>query len=768
MRKALGIGVASCVLFLGASGSADAGLKNPGFEEGTVGEPPPGWTLTTPGAKAVVVEDDPKEGKRCLRVVGGGGEKGPGVAVLLQAIDAKPYRGKTIKFAAAVRVDEAKGGEGRAQLWMRVDRAGGRPGFFDNMDDRPVRGKEWVGAAIAGDVAGDAERIMVGVLVIGGATARFDAAALEATGEAVADRAEAPRPIEGRGLDNLIAFARLFGHVRHFHPSDQAAAADWDRFAVAGVLEAEPARDPADLARRLQALFAPVAPTVRVFPTGQAPSPAPEALTTPPAGPGAKVVSWVHQGFGPKLFPLKAFGNIYRSRRDDRPLEGGKRPGGATDPADAFAVDLGGGVSCLVPLALYADKDGTAPLVSREAAGPTAAGRLSGDDRATRLADVALIWNVMEHFYPYFDVVEADSPGMLRAALMSAATDKDGVAFLATLRRLVAAYHDGHGHVAFPGEPPTTPLPIAWDWVEGRLVVTDVGPGLQGQGPDEGVHRGTVVREIDGRPAAQALGDAERSISAATPQWARRNALRKIALGAPGSETTLEVEDADGRARRVSLRHPSGYEPVAEARPPKIHEVRPGIYYVDIDRVSDADFREALPKLEKARGIVFDFRGYPSKINPGTFFAHLIDHRVTSPQWHVPVVTKPGRKGVSFERTGEWSLAPEAPCFKAKRAFITDGRAISYAESCLGIVEHEHLGAIVGGPTAGTNGNINVVPLPGGYNVIFTGMKVLKHDGSRHHGVGILPTVPISRTVKGVAEGKDELLEKAIEVVEGE
>jgi hypothetical protein len=44
-------------------------------------------------------------------------------------------------------------------------------------------------------------------------------------------------------------------------------------------------------------------------------------------------------------------------------------------------------------------------------------------------------------------------------------------------------------------------------------------------------------------------------------------------------------------------------------------------------------------------------------------------------------------------------------------------------------------------------------------------MKVLKHDGSQHHGVGIRPTIPAGRTVKGVAEGRDEVLEKAIEVV---
>jgi C-terminal processing protease CtpA/Prc len=83
----------------------------------------------------------------------------------------------------------------------------------------------------------------------------------------------------------------------------------------------------------------------------------------------------------------------------------------------------------------------------------------------------------------------------------------------------------------------------------------------------------------------------------------------------------------------------------------------------------------------------------------------------------------------------------------------------------MGIVEAYKLAPIVGEPTAGTNGNVNPFTLPGGYTIRWTGMKVLKHDGSRHHGVGILPTVPVSRTIRGVAEGRDEQLERAAAIV---
>ena len=43
-------------------------------------------------------------------------------------------------------------------------------------------------------------------------------------------------------------------------------------------------------------------------------------------------------------------------------------------------------------------------------------------------------------------------------------------------------------------------------------------------------------------------------------------------------------------------------------------------------------------------------------------------------------------------------------------------------------------------------------------------MKVLKHDGSRLHGIGFLPDVEVRPTIKGIIDGRDEVLEKAIEL----
>jgi C-terminal processing protease CtpA/Prc len=76
-----------------------------------------------------------------------------------------------------------------------------------------------------------------------------------------------------------------------------------------------------------------------------------------------------------------------------------------------------------------------------------------------------------------------------------------------------------------------------------------------------------------------------------------------------------------------------------------------------------------------------------------------------------------------------------------------------------------HLGETVGEPTAGTNGNINPFTLPGGYRITWTGMQVLKQGGSRQHGVGVRPTVPVTRTLNGIRAGRDEILARAVALV---
>ena len=732
-----------------------ASIENLDFEQGNRGDVPPGWFVPTAGYAAELVGDNVAQGSQCARLFSrSDGEKHP-FGNLMRSIDAAPYRAKRVRFRAAVRVNPARE-QDRAQMWMRVDRPDGEMGFFDNMGDRPTQNRSWDYYEIVGDVADDAERICIGLILLESGEVWLDDVSFEILGDVEQPVCEAPRPLEGRGLENLIALTRLLGYVRYFHPSDEAAWADWEQVAIVGVQAAEPAETPDELARVLEDIFRPLGPTIHVFPTGETP-PVSADVASPPDRSGLKVTAWWHFGCG-----TGSPNSVYRSERRRYETEPGAH--GAADrpdPAKPLMADLGGGVSCMVPLAVYVDADGTIPNVaaSDEDGTNKPSEQQPGNDRATRLAAVALCWNVMQHFYPYFDVVDTDWPAALTRALTSAATDADERAFHTTLRHMIAALHDGHGHALHYSDDKAWTLPLLWDWIEGRLVITYVSDGVVDLKP------GDVVVTVDGKPAEQALTEVESLISAATPQWRRHRGLQRLAAGRQDEMITLEVKRADDEFQTVTATRTTTEEQLSLPRPPMVDELRPGIFYVDIDRISDAGFKEALPRLEQAKGIIFDFRGYPRNIQPLSWIPHIIKERVRSPQWHTPVVTRPDRQGWQYVRFGEWNIAPQAPYLEARKVFLIDGGAISYAESCLGIIEHYKLGELVGEPTAGTNGNVNRFELPGGYRIIWTGMKVLKQDDSRHHGVGILPTVPVSQTIQGVARGCDEQLDQAVKML---
>ena len=725
------------------------------FEKGTAGALPLGWVSPTAkrGYIAELTGENAKTGTRAaiLRSPSEGSTDAHSFGNLMQAFDATPYRGHAVRFRAAVRV-EVPDEDSNAQLWMRADRAGGKWGFFGSMDDHPTRSDKWGYFEIVGQIDADAEKVNIGMILVGSGKAWIDDVTVTDLGK-VNTVEEKPRPLTRRGLDNIIAFSHLLGYIRHFYPGDEAVGANWDALAVEGVRAVENANSPKALAKGLEDFFKPVAPDLKVFVTTSKANAA-TMLPVPGNYEALKLTSYKHTGWGRGKAdspyhterPVKPVAEITEKDRNNI-----QRP---------FVADLGGGVSCIFPLALFTDEKGTLPKgIYRRDPDKEVLVNYSGNDRATRLADVALAWNVLQHFYPYFDVVKVDWSRALRETLTSAAVDANDLAFLDTMRRMIAKLQDGHGGVYYPGEENRFRLPVIFDWIEGHLVVVNAIPEKS-----EGIRPGDVVLSIDEKLVSSVMSEREALVSGATPQWKRRRVMDQLRMGAKDSEIHLLIQTGSDAARTVTLRRGPGNDELSEVRPPKIDEIKPDVFYVDLDRIHDADFTSALPKLAKAKGIIFDLRGYP-RVSP-MVISHLIGEPVQSARWMAPILTAPDRTGkIEYNTDGRWNLKPEAPRLTAKIAFLTDGRAISYAESYMGIIEAYHLASIVGETTAGTNGDVNPFDLPGGYTVVWTGLKVLKHDGTQHHGVGIKPTVPVSRTIRGIASGKDEQLDAAVSLV---
>ncbi len=718
--------------------------------------------------------------------------------------------------------------------------------------------------------------------------------------------------LAGRGADNLTAFARLLAYIRFFHPSDEAAAADWNRVALAGISAVEEAPDPASLARALEGFFRPLAPTVRVVPSGERPELDP-ALHPPAGGGPPRIVAWRHYGgkfdstaktfhseridnltpsFGTLLqavapgelrgrrvrlrarvrAEMKPSGRLQLGLRVERPggqlgffdnmsdrpvrttdwrtivIEGEVAPdaeriivqavltgegkawldevslepvqgkgerllanpgfdegeagteppgwyfpyeasiragyhlelrrgepclqGGCAElfsdelaapprlprPEEPLEVDLGGGVSALVPTSLHADARGTLPR-SGPGSHPSPWTNIdpAPDTRDTRLAALLLAWGILAHFHPTLDLPPDDWAAALRSALPAAAAAGDRETYRQAVLRFLARVDDPIANdYTHRDDPELGGIPVEWEWIEEHLVITAAPRG------DTAIRRGDVVLDIDGRPAAEAVAATEALVSAATPPARRALTLSYLASGPLGSTVSLRLARPGKPPFAVTLKR-EGRDGTPPDLPPPITEPRRGIVYVDLRHLDEAELERQLPRLAKAKGVVFDLRGF-TRVST-LLLSHLAPRIVDTLTWEVPVFQRPDRQGFLLLHSVT-RLEPRTPRITGRVAFLADARTIQNSERMLETVEAYRWGEIVGAASGGNVGNPNWSNLPGGWTVYWTGRRALKHDGKTLlNRTGIRPTVPAARTLQGIAAGRDEVVERAVEIV---
>lgn len=371
-------------------------------------------------------------------------------------------------------------------------------------------------------------------------------------------------------------------------------------------------------------------------------------------------------------------------------------------------------------------------------------------DENARIGNICIAWNIFQHFYPYFDVVSVDWKQTLRDSLRESFKDQNEKDSYRTLSRLVAKLQDGHGNVFHPFLRYESRPAFRSDWIEEQVVIT--------ASKDTGFQVGDILLSIDGVSTKKLLAQSEALISG-SPQWKRYVASNRLGQGEHNTLCKIQIKRGEDILEKEALRHFKGE--LKEYSKAPIFEVEPKIYYVHLGEATWFEIRNKIEALATAKGVIFDLRGYPN--NNHYILSHLLKTPDTSKEWmQIPLFLYPDQENLSGYLKSGWQLPSLQPSIQGKVVFITDARAISYAESVLSFVEHYRLGEILGQPTAGANGNVNPFMLPGYFSISWTGMKVLKHDGSPHHLIGVQPTIPVKRTLQGVLEGRDEYYEKAI------
>lgn len=585
---------------------------------------------------------------------------------------------------------------------------------------------------------------------------------------------------------NLTAFAKLYGYVNYFHPSDEARKLDWQVLALYGSSQLLNVRDDRELVEQLRQIFGPVAPTVKIFLSGN-PQDFSIAELRPDHPEKFKTIFWEHQGL-----QLPGNANTYLSYRTHRvsdykfgflPSKDEKIDFNKALTADTLKVGdhvkkkLADGIYCIVPLALYGNETYSYPrvdsgilqrFINRMAAAlpKDKNGRLdiSGNVLAVRVADVVIASAVLQHAFPYWRDASASPEVVFHRALTSAFTDHTASDFLRTLQLMSAPLNDGHMFVDIARDEVTkgssAAAPVLFAKVENQIVVKQIlSPDLA-----KLIRVGDVIDSIDGRPAVESVAFRSKYLSG-SPQWKTYKALLLLTDGAPGTAVKLGVRRSINRNENVIIPRSissTGYRSGTSLEKKKESGwVTPHTLYVNL--TTDSLSREMNQNMLNAKSIIFDLRGYPPSDDATVLLTHLIQKAEQTKWMHVPHILYPDGEKISYQEYG-WNLVPTAPRLQAKVYFLTDASAMSYAESLLAYVKDFKLGTIIGQATAGTNGDINTINLPGRYRFSYSGLLVTDHFGGRHHLTGIKPDIAVHPTLKGIAANKDEIFERALEL----
>jgi C-terminal processing protease CtpA/Prc len=111
-------------------------------------------------------------------------------------------------------------------------------------------------------------------------------------------------------------------------------------------------------------------------------------------------------------------------------------------------------------------------------------------------------------------------------------------------------------------------------------------------------------------------------------------------------------------------------------------------------------------------------------------------------------------------------IDPPERTFVVPVAVLFGSSTYSAAEDFLAYMRAAPNCVFVGGPSAGSTGQPLRFEIPGGTRIGITSKHDTMPDGTEFVGYGVLPDIEIGQSLAAFQEGRDPVLEKAVEALE--
>lgn len=383
-----------------------------------------------------------------------------------------------------------------------------------------------------------------------------------------------------------------------------------------------------------------------------------------------------------------------------------------------------------------------------------------------RLLGLFRYWNIINYFFPYkyatgekweqvlTDMLpkfrDATSPGNYHLAMLELTTRiNDGHSTFRTkyVEQFFGRYY----------------FPFYLKIIDGKAVVQ--GLYHEGFAKADGINQGDVITKIDGLPVLISLAEKLKYVSASNYNYKLATAPHHIFNGTSGAPVKVTVE-REGMEHELSVkRYPFsrfGYQRKVETSATPWQMLTNDIGYINIGPLKRNDVKAAMKEVWNTKGLIVDLREYPRPGTPGAMANYLLPDKlnpatISYPDLKYPGVFRPKAGPLKYGRKNNRNY------YKGKVVLLVDEGTMSTGEFTTMALQFAPKVTTIGSQTAGADGNVVKIVFPGGYVTTMSGLGFYYPDGRETQRVGVDVDIEVRPTIKGIQQGEDEILNRAVE-----
>jgi C-terminal processing protease CtpA/Prc len=389
-------------------------------------------------------------------------------------------------------------------------------------------------------------------------------------------------------------------------------------------------------------------------------------------------------------------------------------------------------------------------------------------DDGFRLLSLYRYWNMITYFFPYKHLMDEDWNKKLKEYIPLFINAKNELEYELATVQIIGDIQDTHANLWGGADKinewkGSNYPPIHVRFIENNLVVTDYyNQELKNV---VGLKIGDVITKINGNPIDKIVNEKSKYYPASNEPTRLRDISADL-LRSNSNNIEIEFISGNSNPRTKNLKlYPKDsldiYRWYRKSDGKSFKMLDNNIGYVTLQTIKEDDIAQIKDEFKNTKGIIIDIRNYPSTFVPFSLGSYFVSSSTPFVKFTNGNVDNPGE----FTFTSNLEIPSQGKTYKGKLVVLVNELSQSQAEYTSMAFRAGDNTTIIGSTTAGADGNVSAIMLPGGLRTMISGIGVNYPNGGETQRIGIVPDIEVHPTIEGIRNGKDELLEKAIEII---